>query len=108
MPTKCFKLNDTYYKTIIYYIGDYETALRNKQFDKNDFMITIKAKDEAMPGIRINLIPDTPEIVIIDNGINLGIIHDYEINEQIERLKEVQAAIQNIRNLFHTHFPQLL
>ena len=51
-----------------------ENCDKNHQFDKNDIWVTITPKDEYMPDIRVNLLPDRPEIFLTDNSMNLGII----------------------------------
>lgn len=90
------------------YVGNYETALADHQFDKNDIWMTITPKDGYMPDIRVNLLPDRPEIFLTENNINLGIIREHEIGLQIQRLKQAQVTIQEIKDLFHEHFPDIL
>lgn len=105
---KCIKSENPHYKTTIRYVGDYETALTDHQFDKNDIWVTITRKDECMPDIRVNLLQSKPEIFITENSINLGIIRDYEIEQQIQRLEQTQTTIQEIKKLFHEYFPGIL
>lgn len=93
---------------MIRYVGDYDTALNNHRFDKNNIWVTITRKDECMPDIRINLLPNTPEIFIAENGTNLGIIREHEIEQHIQRLEQTQTTIQEIKKLFHEYFPGVL
>ena len=104
---KCFKSENPYYKIMLRYVGDYETALADHQFDKNDIWVTIIQKDEYMPDIHVNLLPDRPEIFLTDNSMNLGIIRECEIDLQMQRLKQAQVTIQEIKDLFHEHFPNI-
>lgn len=105
---KCFKSENPYYKIMLRYVGDYGTALADHQFDKNDIWVTVTQKDEYMPDIHVNLLPDRPEIFLTDNSMNLGIIRECEIDLQMQRLKQAQVTIQEIKDLFHKHFPNVL
>ena len=89
-------------------MGDYKTALNSHQFDKNDIWVTITTKDGYMPDIRVNLLCDKPEIFITENSISLGIIHEHEIEQHIQRLKQAQMTIQEFKGLFHKYFPGIL
>lgn len=90
------------------YVGNYETALTDHQFNKDDLWITITPKDEYMPNITVNLLHEKPEIFITENHMNLGIICDHEIEQHIERLRQTQITIQEIKELLQKHFPSII
>lgn len=105
---ECFKTEDEHYKVMIYYVDDYQTALSDKKFDKDAFMIKIIPKVLDMPRINVDLVPDVPQISVISDRAYLGIIYDQDLDDHIQKMTYARAAIQQIKGLFHTHFPGVL